>query len=333
MKKEIPYIHIVRVLACMMVVCLHSLPAFQTTGIDYYFRTGVVMFTRPCVPLFLMISGVLLLPYTGTDVSVFYKKRILRVLCPLLFWGVVYSVLPYLIGVESVASLFSNLLYLLIDYPHEIGGILWYLYVLIGLYLVIPFINPAVFTNSKHQVIYIILWFAASFVGLIRCYHSQVLGMTPFCDSYLLFYFSGYLGYLFLGKYLHISKNGVGGGKNIILIIIYLFSIVVIYSLNDVENYKYMGYFLSFPAIIMSTVLFVLVKNFPVRTDVFYYKVLKNISTLSFGIYLSHMVIYRTLTAHIYSYSTHPMAQLLVMGLTLGGAYLLALIISKFPYI
>lgn len=48
---------------------------------------------RPCVPLFVMITGALLLPVRG-DISAFYRKRILRVFVPFLIWGVLLCALP-----------------------------------------------------------------------------------------------------------------------------------------------------------------------------------------------------------------------------------------------
>ena len=54
MKKDIAYIHIIRVVACLMVVFLHSLPSgdFVTTGVDSLFRQGIVLATSPCALCF-----------------------------------------------------------------------------------------------------------------------------------------------------------------------------------------------------------------------------------------------------------------------------------------
>ncbi len=56
---------------------------------------------RPCVPLFVMITGALLLPVRG-EVSVFYKKRIPRVLWPFLIWSVIYNLFPWITGVLGI---------------------------------------------------------------------------------------------------------------------------------------------------------------------------------------------------------------------------------------
>lgn len=76
MKNEITYTHVVRVIACIMVVCLHSLPSqyHNLDLIDSIFKTGITIVTSPCVPLFFMITGALFLPIK-IDPFVFGKKE------------------------------------------------------------------------------------------------------------------------------------------------------------------------------------------------------------------------------------------------------------------
>ena len=62
MRTEIPYIHTIRCIACIMVVMLHTLPNFTIYGDDLLYKNLVYIFTKPCVPLFFMLTGILLLP-------------------------------------------------------------------------------------------------------------------------------------------------------------------------------------------------------------------------------------------------------------------------------
>lgn len=60
-------------------------------------------FVRPCVPLFVMITGALLLPVRQLMVP-FYKRRISRVVWPFLIWSVLYNLfLPFDIDLGSYA--------------------------------------------------------------------------------------------------------------------------------------------------------------------------------------------------------------------------------------
>ena len=58
------------------------------------FLTGAFSgsFVRCCVPLFVMMTGVLLLP-VKTGLAGFYRKRIGRILAALVFWSVVLPLL------------------------------------------------------------------------------------------------------------------------------------------------------------------------------------------------------------------------------------------------
>ena len=54
-------------------------------------------FLRPCVPLFVMITGALMLP-VREETSIFYKKRITRVFFPFVIWSVIYALFPWFTG-------------------------------------------------------------------------------------------------------------------------------------------------------------------------------------------------------------------------------------------
>ena len=90
-KTYLPWIDFLRILACFMVLISHSCDAFVGTfDNSSTFHQGVFWgsIVRACVPLFAMMSGILLFP-VQTDVATFYKKRIGRILVPLLFWSIV----------------------------------------------------------------------------------------------------------------------------------------------------------------------------------------------------------------------------------------------------
>lgn len=336
MRQEIPYLHLVRMVACVMVVCLHTLPtsAFAVEGWDGYFKSSVIWLTRPCVPMFLMITGVLLLPYQGENLIAFYKKRLSRIIFPLLFWGIVYSVLPYLLGMENVEEVKYNILFLPLTYPTEIGGILWYLYILIGIYLVIPFLNPVIFDSKRAILVYITIWFLSSFVPIFKSHIPLVLGMTPFCDFDLLLYFSGYLGFLFLGKYLHTCENLIEGGKNMIQIkVLAVYFIVSCFAVLLQNTFpSNLVAFLSFTSIVMSACMFLFLKNCSLGEEGCLYTLCKRISPLTFGIYLSHMVVFRLLSIHLYIVSTSFVMQILVMLITFVGAWGLIVLVNKLPF-
>lgn len=89
-KEHIAWVDLLRVTACFLVIVSHSCDPFvgQFDNNHYEFLTGAFIgsLVRPCVPLFVMMSGILLLPIK-MDMSTFYSKRAKRLLLPFIFWS------------------------------------------------------------------------------------------------------------------------------------------------------------------------------------------------------------------------------------------------------
>ena len=101
---RIVWLDIVRLTAMLMVIGVHCIDPFYispTLGTlpEYKFRASVYgSLFRPSVPLFAMMTGLLLLPVSQQPLGVFYKKRIFRVLFPFLIWSVLYNIFPWVTG-------------------------------------------------------------------------------------------------------------------------------------------------------------------------------------------------------------------------------------------
>ena len=237
--------------------------------------------------------------------------------------GGVYSILPNLLGIESFNDMLVNIALIPITYPSEIGGILWYLYVIIGIYFIIPFISDYVISDMKYMRCYLILWFLSSIAGIVSSYLPQILGATPFCEYNMLMYFSGYLGYCMLGKY--ISDNSIKFNV-FVAIVIYVTLAFSIPLLNDDANDSQLSSFLSPQAIGMSAIIFIIIKN--IKYGKKFMSFIKSISSVSFGIYLSHMAIYSTITSRLYQISTSPIIQIIVIIFTFVVAFLFSHLFS-----
>lgn len=264
-KEDIPWIHLLRVIACVMVVCLHSLPDGSLTGIDSYFRYLIILLTRPCVPLFLMITGFLLLRNQSSDIDPvpFWKKRIPRIFFPLVVWGVVYSWIPYGVGISGLWDAMYSMILSPIRYPQEIGGILWYLFILLGIYLFLPYLSGKLFTDRFMQKLYIGLWIIASFVVWLQCYDEKILIGNPWYAPFdVLVYFSGMMGYLILGLFL--GKLDVKMSKlkfSIICCMGIIISAAIIYLISNPITGEYPLSFYSVPTILMSACMYLIFRG------------------------------------------------------------------------
>ena len=170
---HIVWLDIVRLAAMFMVVCCHCTDPFNfypgtSPGIGEikFWGAAYGALLRPCVPLFVMITGALLLPVRESS-GAFYKKRITRVFFPFLIWSVLYNLFPWVTGLLGVEprvildffpysgedvmrqSLEVSLGYIAgIPFNFSILAVhMWYIYLLIGLYLYLP-----VFSDRKSVV-------------------------------------------------------------------------------------------------------------------------------------------------------------------------------------
>ena len=105
---HIVWLDIVRLAAMFMVVCCHCTDPFNfypgtspEIGEIKFWGAAYGALLRPCVPLFVMITGALLLPVRESS-GAFYKKRITRVFFPFLIWSVLYNLFPWVTGLLGV---------------------------------------------------------------------------------------------------------------------------------------------------------------------------------------------------------------------------------------
>ena len=200
-------VDVIRTAAIALVILLHAatreiIPVnniMSTSVIVRWWSTTVYnSIAAPCIPLFVMLTGALLLqPYKVEEpLGVFFKKRLWRIGLPFLFWGLVYfvwSASPYSVyhvplTLQSIgAALFSSG-----PYYH-----FWYLYMLFGLYLVTPIFRVVVaYADRRLLGYFVVLWFTGvGVVPLLWLFTGYNLNST-------VFVIGGFIGYYVLGLYL-----------------------------------------------------------------------------------------------------------------------------------
>ena len=183
---------IIRIVACLMVVLMHSpLPSENAVG---PFLCALSYFTAPCIGLFFMVSGALLLP-VRTGYVAFIRKRFTKIVIPTLFWSVVYILLNIYFSESEI-----NILQCLTSIPFSAqgNGVLWFMYTLAGLYLIAPILSAWLEKASQRELqIVLLIWCVTLCYPLLEFYVTinQSTGG-------LLYYFTGYAGYFILGYYL-----------------------------------------------------------------------------------------------------------------------------------
>lgn len=335
-----PNIDIIRAAACIMVVMLHCSPLVINNKPGCYYSTAVFCFSRACVPLFFIMTGALILPYLDGmgGVKKFYNKRIKRVLYPLLVWGIIYSIIPYFCGLCNLRECIKELLLIPIKQPDIIGGILWYLYVLIGIYLFIPFLSRDLY-SKKMRRLYLLFWFLSSMSLSINEYIPTAFSGNLIHPFNMFVQFTGYFGYLILGCELvddtiqssltnFVQKITTSLILRVACFTCLLFLVAVSYKFSFCKNIT----FLNPIVIIYSGFIYVILFNLKINTNSIIYNIISSIARYSFFIYLAHMMIFTVLTKPFIYGNFEPTVscQILVEFATFSLSYILALIMSHF---
>ena len=321
--QHIVWLDVVRFVAMFTVICCHCTDPFNfylgtAPNIDEIKLWGAIYgaLLRPCVPLFVMITGALLLPVRG-EVSVFYKKRIPRVLWPFLIWSVIYNLFPWITGLlgikpEIILDFFPysgeevmrQSLSISLDYiaqiPFNFSIVdvhMWYIYLLIGLYFYLPVFSAWVEKASDKAK----LWFLGAWaVTLLLPYYNQFVaqylwGTCSWNAFGMFYYFAGFNGYLLLGHYLRnldwtLGKIlAIGLPMFVIGYAVTFFGFRYITALPEYSDEMLELFFTycSLNVVMMTIPVFMLCKKVNFRSEGIK-KALANLTLCGFGIYMIH---------------------------------------------
>lgn len=185
-----------RILACLMVVVMHAQPSTSQESSLWLSISSYA--TSPCIGLFFMISGALRLSRPITDCRNYLKGIFRRIVVPVVWWNVVFGVVDTLQKGASWSDLTTYQFLLRLNNPT-----LWFIFPLLGLYLLTPILQPWLQTSSQRQQRgYLILWLCTLCLPWVK----SVLSIEEGAGS-MFYYFSGYVGYYILGYYLHQHCN------------------------------------------------------------------------------------------------------------------------------
>lgn len=282
MTDRIVYLDVIRITAMLLVVACHCFG--DITNVSPALVSLLTYIEMPCIGLFIAISGALILP-VKTSTDLFLKKRLKKIIVPAIIWSFI------LLAIRNKLTL-CNILGICF-YPAG-SGILWFIYTIIGLYLISPVISPWLERAPQKLIqLYLLLWaFTLCFPIIGNWIH------TDMSQGGWAYYCSGYLGYYVLGFYLH--KYGV---RLRVATIFYAVLLCIMVAVKiwypQIVLYNNLWYLSIFGA---GGVLFywVILKYISDRfTHVNWVKPIALISNLTFGIYFIHIILVTNITPEI----------------------------------
>ena len=325
MKNRVFYLDIIRILACIMIITIHA--PIPNTGLDSYVLSSVSMLAAPGIGLFVMVSGALLLPI-NIPTKQFLQRRFKKIVGPLIFW----TLESMIIYVPRDTILSPHILSQLLSIPiqAQFSPILWFMYMLAGLYLLAPILSAWLRYATKRECrFYLCLWFITLCYPLVRTF-------LIINESYsgIFYYFSGYAGYFLLGYYFKMYVKSESIWKSFLLLLIPI-SFAILLKIQRIQVPFYdMFWLLSVFTVMMCAAWFLLAKRIKITYDktIGWHKIVALVSNCCFGIYLIHIFIMRSIIwkwAWLYDLGTIQI--LIVTLLTFIGSFVVTWLISCLP--
>lgn len=321
MKQRIIEYDYIRIVAMLLVVACHCFG--DTTDASPSLISLLSYLEMPCNGLFFAVSGALLLPVKAdpSESVSFLRKRLSKVVIPTIIWSFIYMLLG---GTFTVANVIG------LPFSPKGASIFWFMYVMIGLYIIAPVISPWLDkVDNRTLRTYLAFW------GISLCYPilSNWIDVNT-SEVTVLYYLSGYVGFFILGYYL----KRIGGGILLMSALCYLgaFAIMVLVKIlcPYIKLYNGLWYLTIFCAISVWFYWNLIVQIskkvvFSERTQL----VVAIMSNLIFGIYFIHYGIIEYVIPKITMFDTLPYVVRYTSHILIayGGALLLSFLISYLP--
>lgn len=325
-KNHFVYVDLIKIIATLGVIAIHVFATGFSTNVgscNWFVSVIGDCSVRWCVPLFVMVSGVLFLqPTKEVSYGILLKKYIPRLGLAYIFWAFVYcacnAVRFIMLGRELSLNLLVHVFHL------------WYIPMIIGVYLLIPILRKI--ANDKNLIKQIlILWIFYLIGGFCKLQLITHIGVIFKGNTIIEF-----AGYFLLGYY--VSNYKITKKQERWIYVIGIIGTIICVSANLVrpyisgvcENSTIIGYTTP-PIVAMSLALFVFVKQLTPKIEHKVNKFINYVRKDLFGIYLTHLMwlfvinipIFRDLCSHLI---TLPLISIAIFILSLYTTKLIRLI-------
>lgn len=301
-RKNIDAFSLIKLCAAFGVVLLHvaySSYLLFRNGYSVSQNSALLSITnalRFCVPLFVTVTGALLLdPEKQISIKTVWTKYIARILISLLVFSALFFTFDLVMNSDTL-----NAQYILGAvkklYTADGWGHLWYMYLLVWLYILLPFLKMVVSKAEDRELRYLIFIYFA-FVCVLPL--TEFFGWTP---GYLEYAGSVYPLYLLLGYALY---KRIIAPKPIVSLAVFILCEVLTVVLNiisDSRGIENLGIFWNYrsPVTVLAVAsCFSLFLNIGELKDGVLKRIIISADRCSLGIYLLHMLFVRLLLRYI----------------------------------
>ena len=298
-KKYILYFDLLNIFACFAVVALHVNGAVHTFAktrnwVSCMFIEALFYFA---VPVFFMLTGATLMNYRKRyDTGAFFKKRFFKTFVPFMIWsiiGICWSIF-YTKGMK-ISDINTPAKFISAVINCKGMGIYWFFPALFSVYLTIPLFSlvdedkrigkKGIFTYLI--LVYIVLNVLLPFVCRLTGIQWNSALNAVSCGGYVVWFLIGYL----------LANTDINKKFRILIYILGLIGFFMYFYLTVQNSFKtgrfdktYAGY-MNIPAMLMGTAVFVSFKYGKwnlIEKHEKAVRLVRNLSSASFGVYLIH---------------------------------------------
>lgn len=351
-QKRVYAFDVMRIIAALGVIVIHVasdlVGSAPFCSAEYGIANVIGSIARTAVPLFIMISGALMLDENKPMLA---KKPVIvaaRTYGVLMIWSFIYAavfyiLLPVYIPALSTVQLSREAFVCAIASGHFH---LWYLFMIIGLYLITPVLRLFIKQENRKKIEYLLVLtitvnLAFPFINYVWNFFSEEECLLSLHFSQFDFSFvRSYLIYYILGWYL-VNTDFTPGKRAVIYLVGVcgaLATILFSYYLSS-ETFKAYGFFYSYGTLnvlaeSVAVFVFFLVK-WKQPAKAVYAKRMQSLAQLSFGVYLIHpfvLFVVEKMTKEVLQIPNSYCERVLINFILVAGpSFVLSYILSKIP--
>lgn len=336
-KERIWYWDILRILAMIFLVIRHSATAtfefVEMLSTNWWVSNIYGSLSAWMIPVFMMISGASFLdPSRRITPKKLYQKNIVRMLCAFAFWSLFYAVYNTVSG-QDVQSDFLTMLF-------EGHFHLWFIPMIIGMYMLTPLLRPVAENNNSLICITIVTGITGVIIPTLQDLglfwdNTLFTGLNNFgfISAYVCFYFMGYLFHkMEIGKTGRVFIYSIG-----IIATVVIFYGTYLLTVKDGYHNEDMQADNNLFTALQGLALFLLFKEKmrDISLKPSTQKFILDISGLTFGVYMVHVVLLALLDKFGFSPVTYPAVYMIPMLIlfVLPTSFFISYGLKKLPFL
>ncbi len=342
MNKRIDSYCYLRAFACAAVVLLHISASESILYKDIlnpqqnFLATLLYELMMWSVPCFLMVSGALLLDADRRiSIQHILTRYVRRVFLALVLFTFLFRIFDMVMNAEAASwTILGDIcrnIYQGTGWSH-----MWYLYLMIGLYLLLPFLRLITAHGSAAELRFLL---AVQLLVLSLLPLTKLFGLS---SGFYIHVSTIYPFYFLLGHALHTGVIRLKAGQSVLCILAGMIGLVISTAFScfgGLDNTANLLGYSSVFVILMSLGIFSLFKNMPKTclAESPWTRLLLSLDSCSFGIYLLHMLLVRYVLRYqavdLFAFRQPMLAFFCMFAATLAASYGLVWLLRRLPFV